>query len=241
MFSEVIGLGLRNLTTCPIEISLVPQNLKRQHELKEKSPYFYASAASLVVCSALLFAAIREQVSSGERLINLGKKEYGKMEELQKNIKRVDREVASFRNSYDKATRKLDRRNFWPVLLNDLQSSLPDNMWLIKISKGSAPDASAAATGSSSSLARPFFFARDTTTSTAVAQTSEKLEWFEIKGYFIGATQVELEIFKKKLSQTVTFSDKLDDLKTIEFNLDVDGSSISSFTLLLKLKEAVTL
>jgi type IV pilus assembly protein PilM len=243
MFSEVIGLGLRKLTTCPIEISLTPQNLKRQHELKEKSPYFYASAASLVVCSMLLFAAIKQQVLRDERLIDLGNEEYGKKEKLQKEIKKIHLELGSLQTSYGKAAKKLDKRNFWPILLNDLQSSLPDNMWLIKISKGTAPDASASEPTTSSSGARPMFpfMRRDTSSATATVQESERLEWLEIKGYFIGATQVELEKFKEKLSKTATFSDKLDDLKTIEFNLAVEGSSISGFKLMLKLKEAITL
>jgi type IV pilus assembly protein PilM len=54
MFSEVIGLGLRHSTVCPIEISLLPNSLRKINELKLKIPYFHATAVSIVLCLGIL-------------------------------------------------------------------------------------------------------------------------------------------------------------------------------------------
>src|SRR3954469_5642664 len=50
---EVVGLGLRNLAHCPVELNLMPKSSIKQQELKQKQPYFLAAAACLVL---ILFA-----------------------------------------------------------------------------------------------------------------------------------------------------------------------------------------
>src|SRR5213078_4291496 len=50
---EVVGLGLRNLAHCPVELNLMPKSSLKQQELKQKQPYFLASAMCLVL---ILFA-----------------------------------------------------------------------------------------------------------------------------------------------------------------------------------------
>ncbi|MSU57850.1 MAG: type IV pilus assembly protein PilM [Pedosphaera sp.] len=46
---EVVGLGLRNLATCPVELNLMPESTLRWQSFNEKKPYFIATLASLVL------------------------------------------------------------------------------------------------------------------------------------------------------------------------------------------------
>ncbi len=48
-FGEVVGLGLRNLAQCPIELNLVPKSIKQKLVFDQKKPYFVASILSLVL------------------------------------------------------------------------------------------------------------------------------------------------------------------------------------------------
>jgi type IV pilus assembly protein PilM len=50
---EVVGLGLRNLAHCPVELNLMPKSSLQRQQLKQKQPYFIASIACLVL---ILFA-----------------------------------------------------------------------------------------------------------------------------------------------------------------------------------------
>ena len=50
---EVVGLGLRNLANCPVEMNLMPESTLRWQALNQKKPYLVASVFSLV---AVLFA-----------------------------------------------------------------------------------------------------------------------------------------------------------------------------------------
>ena len=46
---EVVGLGLRNLANCPVEMNLMPESTLRWQSLNQKKPYFIATVISLVL------------------------------------------------------------------------------------------------------------------------------------------------------------------------------------------------
>src|SRR5271168_632335 len=46
---EVVGLGLRNLANCPVELNLMPDSTLRWQAFNEKKPYFMFTVFSLVV------------------------------------------------------------------------------------------------------------------------------------------------------------------------------------------------
>src|SRR5438876_10529518 len=63
---EVIGLGLRNLAHCPVELNLMPESTLKWQAFNQKKPYFIATVFSLVaVVAAMAFifsqlAAVKE-------------------------------------------------------------------------------------------------------------------------------------------------------------------------------------
>jgi outer membrane murein-binding lipoprotein Lpp len=63
-FGEVVGLGLRNLAHCPVELNLMPKSSIKRQEFNQKKPYLIASIFSLVLvvsAIALFFSKIAEQ------------------------------------------------------------------------------------------------------------------------------------------------------------------------------------
>jgi len=48
-FGEVVGLGLRNMAQCPVELNLVPKSIRSKQQFKQKQPYFIAAAFSLIL------------------------------------------------------------------------------------------------------------------------------------------------------------------------------------------------
>src|SRR6266702_4303909 len=42
-FGEVVGLGLRNLAHCPVELNLMPKSSVKQQQWRQKQPYVFAS------------------------------------------------------------------------------------------------------------------------------------------------------------------------------------------------------
>ncbi len=48
-FGEVVGVALRNLANCPVELNLMPETTLRWRSFNEKKPYFMATVFSLVL------------------------------------------------------------------------------------------------------------------------------------------------------------------------------------------------
>ena len=46
---ELVGLALRNLAECPVELNLVPLRVRESQKLEQKKPFFIASVAALVI------------------------------------------------------------------------------------------------------------------------------------------------------------------------------------------------
>ena len=51
---EVVGLGLRNLAHCPVELNLMPESTLRWQSFNQKKPYFIATVFSLVAVVAAM-------------------------------------------------------------------------------------------------------------------------------------------------------------------------------------------
>jgi type IV pilus assembly protein PilM len=51
---EVVGLGLRNLAHCPVELNLIPESTRKWQTFNEKKPFFIATVFSLVAVVAAM-------------------------------------------------------------------------------------------------------------------------------------------------------------------------------------------
>src|SRR5580765_4807335 len=60
---EVVGLGLRNLANCPVELNLIPESTRRMQSFNQKKPYFIATVFTLVAVAfavGLLFEKLAD-------------------------------------------------------------------------------------------------------------------------------------------------------------------------------------
>lgn len=241
MFSEVIGLGLRHATVCPIEISLIPESVKKQQELRSKIPYFYGSAVALVLCMVATFLGISQQAATLSKQINDAEGKVTETLHMQQNVKSAQKELEGIRNRYDIAKKVLDKRDRWIELFNEVQQLLPDRMWAVNIH----------ATGASgrSEIAKPkeevttvftIFGGRQKTKQQEVKST--KLEWLRIKGHTLcekGFTTY-LTQFKKNLVQSELFdAEKEEDVLDINYESEVGMNNFNDFEISVKLKKPI--
>ena len=133
MFSEPIGLALRHVMTCPVEISLMPHSLQKYIELKSKIPYFYAAAATLLLCLLVTFLSLSKQLvmanAKKEIAVELLKKTDAKV----KRLKAAEGAFNSVQGEYEEASKLLSERIRWPELINEVQKVLPNNVWVTQL------------------------------------------------------------------------------------------------------------
>ncbi len=238
MFSEVIGLGLRHITSCPIEISLIPERIKKMQEIRRKTPYFYASAASFVLCLALIYFSTGKQEKIDGKKVMLAKSIVESTEKLKDEVNNAGKKKDSLMSELRDAQNIISGRGNWINILNELQAKVPDNMWLISVAPGTGAGAAISAATDApqeENKDKPMFpiFAKRGKTA---AVDSGKVEWIDFEGYFFGAT-AEIDSFKKRLLTTSVFTEKPAELLTREFQPPKDEkNNFSTFKMSIKLK-----
>lgn len=121
---ETVGLGLRNLAQCPVELNLMPESTLRWQSFNQKKPYFIATVFSLVAVAfavGLLF----------QKLAGLKEDE---LKKLEPEVQRRQAQAAKFNKAYgdlkktqqemDQLTTWMEGRFYWAKVLEELRHTL---------------------------------------------------------------------------------------------------------------------
>jgi len=123
-FGEVVGLGLRDLAHCPVELNLMPKSSIQRQEFAQKKPYLIAAIFSLALSVFLLHQAEGRLYSMRQ----------GRVGEVNKQLEIVTRKAQELQNamkSRDQAMTEAlgmnqlaDSHFYWEKLLAELRSIL---------------------------------------------------------------------------------------------------------------------
>jgi type IV pilus assembly protein PilM len=123
-FGEVVGLGLRNVAQCPVEMNLMPKKFLKRQELSQKQPFFVAAVFSLVL-GVLAFGGFYAKLVSlkQDALDTIASKSAGPRqtaEVLQRELQALDRLKAQNAQIHAWSA----ERFFWGDLLTELRTAL---------------------------------------------------------------------------------------------------------------------
>jgi len=121
---EVVGLGLRNLAHCPVEMNLMPESTLRWRAFNEKKPYFFCTVLSLAgVAFAVGFLFQQLAVSKENEIKNLEPT----VQTLRGKVDQMDRanarRVAAL-NEANQITAWMEERYYWGDTLAELRRAL---------------------------------------------------------------------------------------------------------------------
>jgi type IV pilus assembly protein PilM len=123
-FGAVVGLALRQLARCPVELNLIPKTIRSRQKFDARKPYFIAAMASLVaVVFATGFFFQKTTAIKREALAELKTK----LVPLQKRAEEMDRQeklLANHRAEANAYTGYLRDRFFWPETLVEMRNLL---------------------------------------------------------------------------------------------------------------------
>jgi type IV pilus assembly protein PilM len=118
---EVVGLGLRNLAHCPVELNLIPETTRSWQKFNEKKPYLMASVFSLVTVVG----------SMGLLFQNLADVKRGVLDEVNQRLEPIKVLHTEFDGAYSKLkssqseleqyTRWIEARYYWGNVLSELR------------------------------------------------------------------------------------------------------------------------
>jgi len=119
---EVVGLGLRNLAHCPVELNLMPASTLRRQQLGQKKPYFAASfCALLLILLAIGFFFHKVANEKSQALQQLNDR-IAPLKRSESTLNGVFSQLQRSQKELDQFQTWMSGRLYWPQLLTDLRS-----------------------------------------------------------------------------------------------------------------------
>jgi type IV pilus assembly protein PilM len=123
-FGEVVGLGLRDLAHCPVELNLMPRSSIQRQEFAHKKPYLIASVFSLaLVVFAINQAEKHIGLVRGQKLEAI-KKPLAELTQLSQQLDGALSQRRQLKDAADQMEKLADNRFYWIKLLTELRSVL---------------------------------------------------------------------------------------------------------------------
>ncbi len=121
---EVVGLALRNLANCPVEMNLMPESTLRWRTFNEKKPYFIATVFSLVAVAFAVGYLFQMLAQSKEAELDKLRPEIQQMQDKADQFSKVYGEVGATRKEADQIAAWMNDRYYWGNVLADLRQVL---------------------------------------------------------------------------------------------------------------------
>jgi type IV pilus assembly protein PilM len=126
-FGEVVGLGLRNMAQCPVELNLMPKSIRKKQQINQKKPYFIATAASMVLgLAAVGWFYDSRVVSAKVDLENQLTAALTPLEQQNAKMQLVLQQNDAVKKQLDQFTQSMDERFYWLNLLTQLREALQE-------------------------------------------------------------------------------------------------------------------
>jgi Tfp pilus assembly protein PilN len=134
LLGELVGLALRSVTVCPMELNLRPATVVRRHDLEKRQPFFIAAAACILLAllgwSAYYTRAAHVAQQTAETLRQ--KNETMRLAEGQ--LDKLKKQITALDNTATPLITAVNDRNFWPQILEQLNSRLPESdIWITEL------------------------------------------------------------------------------------------------------------
>lgn len=126
----LVGLALRKLHTCPVEINLLPPKEEEEKRFKKKIPYFLAAGAAL--CVSLMAWALAYQNMGAQAEAANGKmtRRVQDLERQERALTETEEELANRAACIERLLALEEGRGEWRGILQAATKALPDGMWI---------------------------------------------------------------------------------------------------------------
>jgi type IV pilus assembly protein PilM len=129
-FGEVIGLGLRQMSECPIEVNLIPKSVAFRKGMEKKYPYFAGTAACIVLgllCWVVYAKKVADVLASQLQPLE---QQVQKFDAFDRQVQREFKKFSEVNAKVAQLQWVVDGRGDWIHVLNSLSASMPEDMWL---------------------------------------------------------------------------------------------------------------
>jgi type IV pilus assembly protein PilM len=122
------------VTTCPMELSLLPASVVRRQELERRRPFFIAAAACVVLAMlgwSLYYTRAAQVTRETTEVIQ---QKNASMRGAEAQLDKLKKQVTSLDSVATPLISAVNDRDFWPQILEDLNARLPQaDIWITEL------------------------------------------------------------------------------------------------------------
>jgi type IV pilus assembly protein PilM len=134
MMGELVGLGIRSVGNCPIELNLEPESVAQRRELAAKRPLILlAGVCALLILAGWWLYFLRAASVESAVLDSLNPK-VGELQANESKFKSARGEISKQQDIAAPLLKAIEGRQFWARLIDDINQRLPARfIWITSL------------------------------------------------------------------------------------------------------------
>ena len=121
---EVVGLGLRNLANCPVEMNLMPDSTLRWQSFNQKKPYLIATVFSLVLVLFVIGFLFDKLAANKEKEKDKLQPEVEKWQHRSDVFKKAFGGLQKSQTEADQLATWMNQRFYWADFMSDMRRAM---------------------------------------------------------------------------------------------------------------------
>ena len=134
LLGELVGLALRSVTICPVELNLRPATVARRQDLEKRRPFFIAAAACILFALLGWSAYYTRAAQVAQQTAQALRQKNDTMNVAEAQLEKLKKQITALDNTATPLITAVNDRNFWPQILEQLNSRLPESdIWITEL------------------------------------------------------------------------------------------------------------
>ena len=131
---ELVGLGLRGLGDCPIEIDLVPPVIKRERDLEKRKPFFWMAGLSVAVMVGAMGLFYMKASDYAAQEIDVVRSKVSTLEGFAEKIAAEQDRLKSIESRSLPYSQAVQDRVYWITTFKELNEKMAsDLIWFVEV------------------------------------------------------------------------------------------------------------
>ncbi|MDX2226012.1 MAG: type IV pilus assembly protein PilM [Verrucomicrobiae bacterium] len=130
LLGELVGLALRQVVTCPVEINLEPSSVLADREEKRKFPVYLFAAAAVVTAIFVYWLLLFMQWNMKSADLATAQETLATLQANKSSLEAESKKLESAKALLDQTLTTLNQKNHWVNVLNELNQNIHANMWI---------------------------------------------------------------------------------------------------------------
>ncbi len=130
---EVVGLALRRVLTCPIEINLMPPRVVSDKQFRKKHPILLAASYGAVVLLAVWCVYFLRLSQLGEERLQLVQERVQALQAVEAQLREPEQMIQAVEEQIETVHGLIEKKSRWAEVLDEINRLVPEGVWLTSV------------------------------------------------------------------------------------------------------------